>query len=172
MKLDSLEDLLIHELNDLYSADDQLVEALPKMAEAASSDELKQAFEHHLQETRDHRDRVQEIFGQLAKRRNGKECEAMKGLIEEGEEVIQTSGGDPAVKDAALSPPRSASSTTRSRHTARRGRSPRARPRRGDGPPRPDARRGEQRRQAPDQDRHRRPDEVRHQREGEVVTRV
>jgi ferritin-like metal-binding protein YciE len=101
MKLDSLEDVLVHQLNDLYSAEDQLVEALPKMAEAASNGQLKQAFEHHLQETRDHRDRIQEIFGQLGKRRNGEECKAMKGLVEEGEEVVETSG-DSAAKDAAL----------------------------------------------------------------------
>ena len=102
MKLDSLEDVLVHQLNDLYSAEDQLVEALPKMAEAASHEELKQAFQHHLEETRDHRDRIQEIFGQLGKRRNGEECKAMKGLIAEGEEVIEASAGDPAAKDAAL----------------------------------------------------------------------
>jgi ferritin-like metal-binding protein YciE len=101
MKLDSLEDVLVHQLNDLYSAEDQLVEALPKMAKAASNIQLQQAFEHHLQETRDHRDRIQEIFGQLGKRRNGEECKAMKGLIEEGEEVVETSG-DSAAKDAAL----------------------------------------------------------------------
>jgi ferritin-like metal-binding protein YciE len=102
MKLDSLEDVFVHQLNDLYSAEDQLVEALPKMAQAASNDQLKEAFEHHLQETRDHRDRIQEMFGQLGKRRTGEECKAMKGLIEEGEEVIKTSGGDSAAKDAAL----------------------------------------------------------------------
>jgi ferritin-like metal-binding protein YciE len=102
MKLDSLEDVFVHELNDLYSAEDQLVEALPKMAQAASNDELKKAIEHHLQETRDHRDRIQEIFGQLGKRRSGTECKAMKGLIEEGEEVMRTSGSDSAAKDAAL----------------------------------------------------------------------
>src|SRR5581483_11332485 len=89
MKLDSLEDVFVHQLNDLYSAEDQLVEALPKMAEAASNGELRKALEHHLQETKDHRDRVEE-------------CKAMKGLIEEGEEVIQTSGADSAAKDAAL----------------------------------------------------------------------
>ena len=101
MKLDSLESVLIHELNDLYSAEDQLVEALPKMAKAASNDELRKAFEHHLEETRDHRDRIQEIFGQLGKRRSGEECKAMKGLIAEGEEIIKTDG-DASAKDAAL----------------------------------------------------------------------
>ena len=101
MKLGSLEDVLVHQLNDIYSAEDQLVEALPKMAKAASNDKLKQAFEHHLDETRDHRDRIQEIFGQLGKRRSGEECKAMKGLVAEGEEVIATKG-DAAAKDAAL----------------------------------------------------------------------
>jgi ferritin-like metal-binding protein YciE len=101
MKLDSLEDVLVHQLNDLYSAEDQLVEALPKMAEAASNEELKKAFQHHLEETRDHRERIQEIFGQLGKRRTGEECKGMKGLIAEGEEVIEKSG-DPPAKDAAL----------------------------------------------------------------------
>jgi ferritin-like metal-binding protein YciE len=101
MKLDSLEDVFTHELNDLYSAEDQLVEALPKMAQAASSENLKKAFEHHLEETRDHLDRIQEIFGQLGKRRSGAECKAMKGLIAEGEEVIK-SKGDATARDAAL----------------------------------------------------------------------
>jgi len=101
MKVDSLEDVLIHELNDLYSAEDQLVEALPQMAEAASNTELRNALRQHLDETRDHRERIQHIFGELGKRRTGVECEGMKGLIEEGEKVISSSG-DEAAKDAAL----------------------------------------------------------------------
>jgi ferritin-like metal-binding protein YciE len=101
MKIDSLEDVLIHELNDLYSAEDQLVEALPLMAEAASSSELRNAFRQHLEETRDHRDRIQSIFGELGKRRTGVECEGMKALISEGEKIIK-SRGDAAAKDAAL----------------------------------------------------------------------
>jgi ferritin-like metal-binding protein YciE len=101
MKIDSLEDVLIHELNDLYSAEDQLVEALPLMAEAASNSELRSAFQQHLEETRDHRDRIQSIFGQLGKRRTGVECEGMKALISEGEKIIK-SRGDAAAKDAAL----------------------------------------------------------------------
>ena len=82
MKVDSLEDVLIHELNDLYSAEDQLVEALPQMAEAASNTELRNAFQQHLDETRDHRERIQHIFGELGKRRTG--------------------SGDASAKDAAL----------------------------------------------------------------------
>jgi ferritin-like metal-binding protein YciE len=101
MKIDSLEDVLVHELNDLYSAEDQLIEALPQMAEAASNTELKDAFRQHLEETRDHRDRIQHIFGELGKRRTGIECEAMKALISEGEKIIKSSG-DAAAKDAAL----------------------------------------------------------------------
>jgi ferritin-like metal-binding protein YciE len=101
MKVDSLEDVFLHELNDLYSAEDQLVEALPRMAEAASNEQLRQAFQQHLEETRDHRDRIQHIFGELGKRRSGIECEGMKALIAEGEKIIKSTG-DPAAKDAAL----------------------------------------------------------------------
>ena len=101
MKVDSLEDVLIHELNDLYSAEDQLVEALPQMAEAASNTELRNALQQHLDETRDHRERIQHIFGELGKRRTGIECEGMKGLIGEGEKIVNSSG-DAAAKDAAL----------------------------------------------------------------------
>jgi ferritin-like metal-binding protein YciE len=101
MKLDSLHDLFVEQLQDLYSAEKQLVDALPKMASAASHDELKQAFEHHLQETRDHVSRLDDIFGELGKTPGSETCEAMQGLVEEGEEVVQAQG-DPAVKDAAL----------------------------------------------------------------------
>jgi ferritin-like metal-binding protein YciE len=101
MKIESLEDVLIHELNDLFSAEDQLIEALPQMAKAASNTELQSAFEQHLEETRDHRDRIQHIFGELGKRRTGIECEGMKALISEGEKIIKSSG-DAAAKDAAL----------------------------------------------------------------------
>ena len=101
MQLQSLKDLFVEQLRDLYSAETQLVEALPKMASAASHDELRQAFEHHLEETRGHVDRLREVFEQLGQTPGGETCEAMKGLIEEGEEVVKAQG-DPAVKDAAL----------------------------------------------------------------------
>jgi ferritin-like metal-binding protein YciE len=101
MKLDSLHDLFVEQLQDLYSAETQLVQALPKMASAASHDPLKQAFEHHLQETRDHVSRLTDIFGELGTTPGSETCEAMQGLIAEGEEVVQAQG-DPAVKDAAL----------------------------------------------------------------------
>jgi len=101
VQLNSLKDLFVEQLRDLYSAETQLVEALPKMASAASHDELQQAFEHHLDETRGHVDRLREIFGQLGTTPGSETCEAMKGLIAEGEEVVKAQG-DSAVKDAAL----------------------------------------------------------------------
>jgi ferritin-like metal-binding protein YciE len=99
--LSSLQDLFVHELSDLYSAEQQLVTALPKMARAATSTELRDAFNSHLEQTRNHVTRLNTIFGQLGRSATGEECKAMKGLIEEGEEMIET-GGDTAVKDAAL----------------------------------------------------------------------
>lgn len=99
--LNSLHDLFVHELNDLYSAEKQLVTALPKMANAASSMELQDAFNLHLQQTRDHVHRLDSIFSDLGIARTEKECKAMKGLVEEGEEIIQ-GGGDRSVRDAAL----------------------------------------------------------------------
>jgi ferritin-like metal-binding protein YciE len=101
VQLNSLKDLFVEQLRDLYSAETQLVEALPKLAAAASHDELRQAFEHHLDETRGHVDRLREIFEQLGTTPGSGTCEAMKGLIEEGEEVVKAQG-DAAVKDAAL----------------------------------------------------------------------
>lgn len=101
MKLSSLHNLLVHELLDLHSAESQLVEALPKMAEAASSSELKQAFSHHLEQTRQHVTRLEDILDQLGEKTNGVTCDGMKGLIKEGEKVIKEEG-DAAVKDAAL----------------------------------------------------------------------
>jgi ferritin-like metal-binding protein YciE len=101
VQLQSLNDVLEHQLNDLLSAEQQLVEALPKLAKAASHDELRTAFEEHLAETRDHVNRLQDIFGQLGKNPSGEVCKGMKGLIEEGDEVIKATG-DGAAKDVAL----------------------------------------------------------------------
>lgn len=99
--LNSLEDLLVHELRDLYNAEQQLVTALPKMAKAATATELRDAFNNHLQETHQHVTRLEKIFTDLGISKTGKECQAMKGLIKEGEEAIQAVG-DTAVRDAAL----------------------------------------------------------------------
>jgi ferritin-like metal-binding protein YciE len=101
MKLESLHDLFVDELKDLYNAENQLVKALPKMAKAAASDELRTAFEEHLQETENQVERLETIFKQLDESPKGKKCQAMVGLIEEGKEMIDADAED-AVRDAAL----------------------------------------------------------------------
>ena len=101
LKLDSLRDLLIEESRDLYSAETQLLDALPKMAEAASSSELKSAFSHHLEETKGHVSRLERVFQQMGEKSSGEVCEAMKGLIKEGEILVKAEG-DPDVRDAGL----------------------------------------------------------------------
>jgi ferritin-like metal-binding protein YciE len=100
-KIKNLEELLVDELKDLYSAETQLIKALPKMVEAASSPELKQAFEGHLQQTRGHAERLVQALGLLGESEGGKTCHAMKGLIEEGSEAIKADAPD-AVRDADL----------------------------------------------------------------------
>jgi ferritin-like metal-binding protein YciE len=102
MHFDSLNTLFVHELRDIYSAEKQLLEALPKMTRAASSPELKKAFEEHLEQTRFHLDRLNEAFNNLnITAVNSVTCQGMEGIIREGEEIVN-SGGDPAAKDAAL----------------------------------------------------------------------
>jgi len=101
MELESLHDLYVEELKDLYSAESQLIKALPKMAKAASSKALKAGFEKHLKETKVHAERLESIFKKLGVSAGGKKCKAMEGLIEEGEEVI-SEDAEPEVKDAAL----------------------------------------------------------------------
>ncbi|MBV8483886.1 MAG: ferritin-like domain-containing protein [Verrucomicrobia bacterium] len=101
LKLESVQDLLIAELRDLRNAEEQLVEALPKMAEAASSTELKSAFTHHLEETKKHVTRLDAVFENLNEKASGETCEAMKGLVKEGEEFIHAKG-EPDVRDAGL----------------------------------------------------------------------
>jgi ferritin-like metal-binding protein YciE len=85
---EGLKELYIDELKDLYSAETQLVKALPKMAKAASSDELRQGFEEHLEQTRGHVERLEKVFKTLGESPKGKTCKGMQGLIEEGAEVI------------------------------------------------------------------------------------
>jgi ferritin-like metal-binding protein YciE len=98
---ESLNDLFVEQLKDLYDAEQRLTDAIPKLAEAASSTQLKQAFEHHLKETRQHVDRLEQVFQSLGTDAERETCDAMKGLISEGEEIIDAKG-DSAVKDAAL----------------------------------------------------------------------
>ena len=101
MALDSLHDLYVNELKDLYSAENQLLKALPKMAKAATTPDLKAAFEEHLEVTRGQVERLDRVFEGLGVRPKGKKCKAMEGLIEEGKEVMDEEGED-AVIDAAL----------------------------------------------------------------------
>jgi ferritin-like metal-binding protein YciE len=96
-----LGDLFLETLKDLYHAEKQLVRALPKMAKAAQSGELRKAFETHLQETRGHADRLEKIFAMSGKRAQTKPCHGMMGLVEEGEEVIKEFKGSEAL-DAGL----------------------------------------------------------------------
>jgi ferritin-like metal-binding protein YciE len=101
MKLKSLNDLFLEELKDTYDAEKQLIKALPKMAKAASSDELTAAFEEHLDITEGQVTRLEQVFKSLGESPGRKKCEAMKGLVEEGAEIIEEEA-TPAVKDAAL----------------------------------------------------------------------
>ena len=101
MGFNSLKDVLQEQLEDLHSAETQLVAALPKMAQAAHHDQLREAFEHHLEETRGHLNRVKEALGELGVSNPTEVCKGMKGLIAEGEEIIEMDG-DPTAKDAAL----------------------------------------------------------------------
>ena len=100
MRLETLRDLFEHEVADLYSAETQLVQALPKLAQAASNTELREAFEHHLDETRDHVRRLEEIRGRIGSSVT-EQCDGMRGLVAEGQEIISEDGMS-AVKDAAL----------------------------------------------------------------------
>jgi ferritin-like metal-binding protein YciE len=101
MKLNTLEQLYISELRDLYSAENQLLKALPRMAKGASSPELNDAFEKHLEQTKGHVERLEQIFQQLDEIPKGKTCHGMKGLIEEGSEILKEDGED-SVLDAGL----------------------------------------------------------------------
>ena len=100
-KLSTLDDLFAEQLKDLYSAEKQLVQALPKMAKAANTEALKEGFQEHLDQTRTHVDRLEQIFTRMGASPGRKKCEAMEGLIQEGEEAIELKG-DAAVRDAAL----------------------------------------------------------------------
>jgi ferritin-like metal-binding protein YciE len=95
-----LKELYVEELRDLYNAENQLLKALPKMAKAATSEELRAGFEAHLEQTRGHVQRLEKIFNALRESPKGKKCKGMEGLIEEGSETIEEHDG--ALLDAAL----------------------------------------------------------------------
>jgi ferritin-like metal-binding protein YciE len=101
MSLDSLESLFIEELRDIYNGEKQILRALPKMAKAAESAELSQAFTKHLKETQGHVQRLEKILRELGQAVRGKQCKGMMGLIEEGKEKLEEEG-EAAVLDAAL----------------------------------------------------------------------
>lgn len=102
MKMKTLNDLLVHELKDLYSAENQLVKALPKMAKAATSADLREAIESHLSETEEQVARLEEIFTELEiPAARVPKCKAMEGLIEEGGKILEEDL-EPEVRDAAI----------------------------------------------------------------------
>jgi ferritin-like metal-binding protein YciE len=101
MQLNTLKDLFIDQIKDLKDAENQLTKALPKMAKAASSPQLKSAFEQHLEQTQMHLQRVEQILEEVTGNTRGKKCRAMEGLIEEGSELMKEKA-DPEVMDAGL----------------------------------------------------------------------
>src|SRR5438093_1230512 len=95
------DDLFLEQIKDLYDAEKQLVKALPKLAKAANSEDLRQGFQEHLEQTKGHLQRLEQIFEMLGKKASGSKCEAMQGLVEEGAEVIDKIDASP-LRDAAL----------------------------------------------------------------------
>lgn len=101
MKLDTLDKLFTSELKDLYSAENQILKALPKMVKGASSPDLKKGFEDHLHQTEGHVSRLEKIFQELGESPQGKLCKGMKGVLEEGAEMLEEDA-TPEVRDAGL----------------------------------------------------------------------
>jgi ferritin-like metal-binding protein YciE len=101
MKVESLRDLYLEQLQDLYNAENQLIKALPKLAKGATSEELKTAIESHLEETRGHAKRIETICEKMGEKASGKKCKAMEGLIAEGSETLGEDMED-ELKDAAI----------------------------------------------------------------------
>jgi ferritin-like metal-binding protein YciE len=101
MKINTLQDLLVHELRDLYSAENQLIKALPRMAKEASNEQLKKGFELHLKETEEHAKRLEQLAEEMEFKPSGHVCKAMKGLIEEAKDMIEEDAPE-EIKDAGL----------------------------------------------------------------------
>jgi ferritin-like metal-binding protein YciE len=101
MKLKTLKDLYLDELRDVYDAENQIVKALPKMVKAATSVELQEALREHLEKTRGHVKRLEQVFDAMGERRKRRTCEGLKGLLEEGKELMEEDA-EPAVMDAGL----------------------------------------------------------------------
>ena len=101
MKLNNLNDLLIHELKDIYNAEQQITKALPKMMKAASSDKLKTAFQDHLEMTEKQIERLDKVFEIIGEKSSGEKCKAMEGIIKEAESMMSEKA-EASVMDAAL----------------------------------------------------------------------
>ena len=101
MKIETMQDLFLEQIEDLYDSEKRLIKALPKMVEASTSGQLRRAFEEHLEQTKEHAQRLERIFDSLHKKAKGQTCEAMKGLIEEGEDVADAIEASP-LRDAGL----------------------------------------------------------------------
>jgi len=103
VKANSLRELYVEQLKDLYDAEHQLIKALPKLAEASSSDELRNAFEEHLDKTKQHAQRIEQIFEGMGQKAKTQKCKGMEGLVKEGSEILKEEDDiDGEVKDAAL----------------------------------------------------------------------
>ncbi len=102
MALESLHALYIEQLQDLYSAETQIIDALPKMAEASNNADLKQGFKDHLAQTMEHARRLEMILDRHGVDRNGQKCKGMEGLLKEGDEMVKKHAADPNTKDAGL----------------------------------------------------------------------
>ena len=101
MKLENLQQLFVKELRDLYDAEDQITQALPKLIDAAHNPQLKSALQEHLQVTRQQISRLDQIFQKLNQKATGETCKGMKGVIKEGDEIV-SAGGDPSTVDAGI----------------------------------------------------------------------
>ena len=103
MRLETLRDVFIEQLKDIYSAENQILKALPKLAKTASSPDLRQAFEEHLEQTRNQVQRLDQVMEMIDETGKGKKCKGMEGLLEEGKETLEMKGeASPAALDAAL----------------------------------------------------------------------
>jgi ferritin-like metal-binding protein YciE len=101
MEMESLRELFVDELKDLYSAENQILKALPKMVKAATSKDLKAGFQEHLEQTKEHVARLEKIFKRLGTSPKGKKCKGMEGVIEDGKELMEEDA-EPEVMDAGL----------------------------------------------------------------------
>jgi ferritin-like metal-binding protein YciE len=102
MQQNALKELYVEELRDIYDVEEQLTKALPKMAKAATSDELRSGFEEHLEQTKGHVQRLEQIFENLGEKPKGKKCKGMQGLIAEGKEIMEDEDLEGEVLDAGL----------------------------------------------------------------------